>query len=111
MLFRSLRVLAVTTLERIAAEPEIPTVAESGVPGYEVTNWHGLIGPKGLPRLVVDRVHGEMTKVIKLKEMGARMNAVGVYAVGSTPEELLEKIRKEIEQWRKVVAQAGVRIQ
>jgi tripartite-type tricarboxylate transporter receptor subunit TctC len=105
-----LRALAVTTPERIATEPEIPTVAESGVPGYEVTNWHGLIGPKGLPRPVVERLHGEMMKVIKLKEMSDRLHAVGVSAVGSTPEQFLEKIRKEIEQWRKVVAQAGVRI-
>jgi len=105
-----LRALAVTTPERIAAEPEIPTVGESGVPGYEVTNWHGLIGPKGLPRAVVDRIHGEMMKVIKLKETGDRLNAVGVSPVGSTPEEFLEKIRKEIEQWRNVVARAGVRI-
>ena len=108
--FGRLRALAVTTPERIPAEPTIPTVAESGVPGYEVTNWHGLIGPKGLPRQVVDRLNGEINRAIKLKNMEDRLRADGVSPVGGTPEQLFEKIRKEIEQWRTVVAQAGVRI-
>ncbi len=59
-----LRALAVTTPQRIAAETNLPTVAASGVAGYEVTNWHGLIGPKVLPRAVVDRLHGEITRII-----------------------------------------------
>ena len=57
------RALAVTTPQRIAAEPDLPTIAEAGVPGYEVTNWHGLIGPKSIPRAVVDRLNGEMNKI------------------------------------------------
>lgn len=105
-----LRALAVTTPERIPAEPKIPTVAESGVPGYEVTNWHGLIGPKGLPRPVVDRINGEITRMIKLKAMVDRLHTNGVAPVGSTPEQFFEQIRKEIEQWRKVVVQAKVKI-
>jgi tripartite-type tricarboxylate transporter receptor subunit TctC len=105
-----LRALAVTTPERIAAEPDLPTVAESGVPGYEVTNWHGLIGPKGVPRAIVERLNGEMTKIIKLKEMEDRLQADGMSPAGGTPEQLYEQIRKEIEQWRQVVARAGIRI-
>ena len=105
-----LRALAVTTPERIAAEPDLPTVAESGVPGYEVTNWHGLIGPKGLPRAIVERLHGELTKILKLKDMEERLQADGVSPAGGTPEQLFEQIRKEIEQWRQVIARAKIRI-
>jgi tripartite-type tricarboxylate transporter receptor subunit TctC len=105
-----LRALAVTTPERIPAEPNLPTVAESGVPGYEVTNWHGLIGPKGLPRAVVNRLHGEITNLIKLKDMEERLQADGMSPAGGSSEQFFEQIRKEIEQWRQVVAQARIKI-
>ena len=105
-----LRALAVTTPERIAAEPGLPTIAESGVPGYEVTNWHALIGPKGLPRAVVERLNSEMNKILRLKETEERLQADGVSPAGGTPEQLFEQIRKEIEQWRQVIARAGVKI-
>ena len=105
-----LRALAVTTPERIAAEPNLPTIMESGVPGYEVTNWHALIGPKGLPRAVVERLHAETTKILKLKDMEERMQADGVSPAGGTPEQLYQQVTKEIEQWRQVIARAGVKI-
>lgn len=105
------RAIAVTTPDRLTAVPEIPTAAESGVPGYEVTNWHGLIGPKGLPRAVVDRLNAEVNKAIKAKDMDEKLLANGVSAAGGTPELLYELIRKEIEQWKKVVVAAGVKIQ
>jgi tripartite-type tricarboxylate transporter receptor subunit TctC len=105
-----LRALAVTTSARVPAEPGLPTVAESGVPGYEVTNWHGLIGPKGLPPLVVERLNGEMTKIIRGKDMEERLQSDGLSAAGGTPGELYEQIRKEIEQWRQVVLRAGIKI-
>ncbi len=104
------RALAVTTAERMPAEPAIPTVAESGVPGYEVTNWHGLIGPKGLPHPVVERMNGELKRIVTAKEMAHRLQTEGVAPVGGTPDQLFDLIRKEIDQWRKVVVQAGVRI-
>jgi tripartite-type tricarboxylate transporter receptor subunit TctC len=105
-----LRALAVTTPERIPAEPKLPTVAESGVPGYEVTNWHGLIGPKGLPRTVVNRMHDEVASLIKLKEMEERLQADGMSPAGGTSEQLYEQIRKELDQWRQVVARARIKI-
>ncbi len=104
------RALAVTTPQRIAAEPDLPTIAEAGVPGYEVTNWHGLIGPKSIPRAVVDRLNGEMNKILKAKEMEERLQGDGVSPSGGTPEQLAEQIRKEIDQWRQVVTRAGVKI-
>ena len=105
-----LRALAVTTPDRVAAEPGIPTVAESGVPGYEVTNWHGLIGPKGLPRPVVERLNAEMAKILGQKEMEDRLQSEGLAPAGGTPERLYEQVRKEIDVWKQVVARAGIKI-
>jgi tripartite-type tricarboxylate transporter receptor subunit TctC len=105
-----LRALAVTTPERVPAEPNLPTVAESGVPGYEVTNWHGLIGPKGLPRAVVNRMHDEVANLIKLKDMEDRLQADGMSPAGGTSEQFYEQIRKELDQWRQVVTRARIKI-
>ena len=104
-----LRALAVTTAHRLAAEPEIPTVAEAGVPGYQTTLWHGLIGPKGLPTAIVERVNAEVTRVLKLKEAAEQLQSDGVSPAGGTSEEFRETIRTEIEVWRKVVREAGVK--
>ena len=104
-----LRAIAVTTAKRIPALPEVPTIAESGVPGYDVTLWHGLIGPKGLPRAIVDRINGELTKSLKLKETAEQLQNDGVAPAGGTPEQFAAQIRKEIGIWRKVAADAGVK--
>ena len=105
-----LRALAVTTAERLAAEPDVPTVAESGVPGYEVSNWLALIGPKDLPRPVVERINAEVNRALALKDFEERLIHDGVLPAGGTPEQLFRLIRNELEQWRQVVARAGVRI-
>jgi len=104
-----LRALAVTTTYRISAEPGIPTVAESGVPGYQTVLWHGLIGPKGLPAPIVGRLNAEVTRVLKLKEASDQLQNDGVSPAGGTPEAFREAIRQEIETWRKVVREAGVK--
>jgi tripartite-type tricarboxylate transporter receptor subunit TctC len=104
-----LRAIAVTTAKRIAALPNVPTVAESGLPGYEVILWHGLIGPKGLPRPIVERVNGEVTKALKLKETAEQLQSDGVAPAGGTPEQFAAQIKKEIAVWRKVATDAGVK--
>jgi len=104
-----LRAIAVTTAKRIPALPDVPTVAESGVAGYEVVLWHGLIGPKGLPRAVVERLNRETGKALQLKETAAQLQNDGVAPAGGAPERFGAQIRKEIELWRKVVAEAGVK--
>ncbi|MGZ8211157.1 MAG: Bug family tripartite tricarboxylate transporter substrate binding protein [Burkholderiales bacterium] len=106
-----LRALGVTTASRIGAEPHIPTIAEAGVAGYEVTNWHGLIGPKGLPRAVVERMNAEANKAIRSKEVEERMQGDGVSPAGGAPEALRAQIEKEIPVWKQVVTRAGIRIQ
>ena len=104
-----LRALAVTTPRRLAAEPDIPTVTESALPGYEAILWHGLIGPKGLPSAIVDRVNAEVTTILKLKETADQLQNDGVSPAGGSPEEFRAAIRKEIAVWRKVVQEAGVK--
>ena len=104
-----LRGIAVTTPKRIEAAPDIPTVAESGLKGYEVILWHGLIAPKGLPKPILDRVNGELNKIVKSKDMQDKLAGDGVSAAGGTSEQFVALIRKDIDLWRKVVQKAGVK--
>jgi tripartite-type tricarboxylate transporter receptor subunit TctC len=106
-----LRVLAVTSAERLAAEPAIATLAESGLPGYEVILWHGLAGPKGLPRAIIDRINAEVGALIKSKDAAEQLQTDGVMPMRSTPEELQATLKKEIELWRKVIRDAGITLQ
>ena len=104
-----LRGIAVTSAKRIPALPDTPTIAEAGVKGYDSINWHGLIGPKGLPRPIVDRVNGELNKALKAKDMEEKLAADGVASAGGTPEEFGATIKRDIDTWRKVVQMAGVK--
>jgi tripartite-type tricarboxylate transporter receptor subunit TctC len=104
-----LKAIGVTTAKRIPALPDVPTVKESGLPGYEVILWHGLIGPKGLPKEVVARISGEVNKALKLKETDDQLQNDGVSAAGGTPEQFAATIKKEIGVWKKVAADAGVK--
>lgn len=105
-----LRGIAVTTAKRIGAEPTIPSISET-LPGYDVTNWHGVIVPRGTPRPIVDRINSDLTKALTNKEMVTRLAADGVAPAGGTPEDFGARIAREIELWRKIVAQAGVKSQ
>jgi tripartite-type tricarboxylate transporter receptor subunit TctC len=87
----------------------VPTVNESGVKGYDVVLWHGLIGPKGLPRPIVDRINAEAGKALKVKETADQLQNDGVAPAGGTPEQFAAQIKKEIGVWRKVAADAGVK--
>jgi tripartite-type tricarboxylate transporter receptor subunit TctC len=104
-----LKAIGVTTAKRIPALPEVPTVAESGLPGYEVVLWHGLIGPKGLPKAVVDRINGDVNKSLHQKETAEKLESDGVAPAGGTPEQFAAQIKKEIGVWKKVAADAGVK--
>ena len=106
-----LRALAVTTPKRQLALPDIPTVAESGVPGYEAGQWYALIGPKGLPAPIVARINGEVAKLLELEETARRLQHDGMSPVGGTPEQLLAMIKREIQTWQKIVTHLGIKIQ
>ena len=102
-----LRALAVTTKDRISAAPDIPTVAEAALPGYEVVLWHGLAGPKNLPQAIVDRINGDVNKSLRSPEMVDRLAADGVSPAGGSADKFMAQIKRDIEVWRKVVQLTG----
>jgi tripartite-type tricarboxylate transporter receptor subunit TctC len=106
-----LRAIGMTTAQRSKSEPEIPTIAESGVPGYEASNWHALIAPKGLPRPIQERLNSEINKIVASPEFGKTLLANGVEPAGGTPAELHEYMRRDFYKWRKVVQDANIRIE
>jgi tripartite-type tricarboxylate transporter receptor subunit TctC len=103
-----LRGLAVSTPQRSPFLPDLPTIAEAGVPGYDTSAWYGLVMPTGTPRAIIARVNTETTKVLKLPDVKARLDATGMVPGTSTPEELARKIRGEIAKWAKVVNALGL---
>jgi len=107
---RKLRAIAVTSAKRSLAMPDLPTVAESGVPGYEVTSWSGILAPAGTPADIVKRLNTEFNKIIGAPEMKSRMLEFGHEPVGGAPEIFGEQIRKEIAKWAPVVRAAGVKV-
>ncbi len=103
------RAIGMTSAQRIPTEPGIPALAEA-VPGYEATNWHAMIGPKGIPPAAVERINSEVRRIVAAKDMENTLHASGVFPGASgTPGELQELIRKDYEQWKKVVIQAGIK--
>lgn len=104
-----LRAIAVTTPKRVDAFPDVPTINESGLKGYETVLWHGLIGPKNLPRPIVDRLNGDLNKILQNKDMQDKLAGDGVTAAGGTPEQFGATIKRDIDTWRKVVQKAGVK--
>ncbi|MGZ5064822.1 MAG: tripartite tricarboxylate transporter substrate binding protein [Usitatibacter sp.] len=103
-----LRALAQTGASRSAVAPDIPTVAEAGVPGYELTVWFGLVAPAGTPREVVGKLNAEVLKILAMPDVRERFLAQGVEPLGSTPEEFRDHIRAQMAKWGKVVRDAGV---
>lgn len=106
-----LRGLAVTTSKHISAAPELPTVAEAGIRGYEVILWHGLVGPKGIPKAIVYRLNSEASQILKSKAMEDLLAADGVTPAGGTPEQFQALIKTDIERWRKGVERAGIKVE
>jgi len=104
-----LRALAVTMPRRLGALPDVPTIAESGYPGYDVTLWYGLIGPKGLPPAIVQRINTEVNKVLALPATPEKFQADGAEPAGGTPQAFHDLIARETAHWREVVGQLGVK--
>jgi len=105
-----LRALAVTTPKRISAAPDVPTVGESGYPSYEVTNWHGLVGPKGLPKDIVVRLNREVNEALKSGDVAKVLAGDGLEPAGGSAEEFAAIIKNEVARWGQVVKQAGVKV-
>lgn len=101
--------VAVTSPQRAKSSPQIPTVAESGVPGYAVTNWYGVLAPANTPRSIVERLHREIAASLRQPDLAKRFAADGAEAVSSTPKEFAAHIRSENQKWSKVVKDTGIK--
>ena len=106
-----LRALAVSGARRSAVLPDLPTIAESGVAGYETTTWHGWLAPAGTPAPIVNKVHTELTRAARAPEVAERLAADGGEAVGGPPEVFQKLITTEIARWRKVVQAANIKVE
>ena len=105
-----IRALGVTTAKRPKAIPDIPTIAEAGVPGYASGVWYALLAPAGTPRAIVDRLNNETLAVLKKPEFAKLLVDEAIDAIGSTPEELTQFIKSEMDKWAKVVKDADIHI-
>ncbi len=105
-----LRALAVTTARRSAAVPGVPTIAESGVPGYDTATWYAVVVPAGTPRPVIGKLHTDLTQALNLPDVRERLTGVGVDLIGSTPEYLAGFIRTEIIKLGQLVKLSGARV-
>ncbi len=105
-----LRALGVSSATRIPALPDVPTIAEAGVPGYEAIGWNGLVGPSGMPQAVVDQLNGTVVKIMQMPEVSKRLSALGLEPRTSTPAEFSVFLKAEVVKWAKVVKDSGARV-
>lgn len=104
-----LKALAVTTAKRAKAFPNVPTVAESGLPGYELSGWYAVFVPAKTPKPVVDRLHAELVKALKQDDVRARFALIGADPVGSSPQELAATLKTETARWEKIVRERNIK--
>lgn len=105
-----LRALAVTTAERSISAPELPTVAESGLPGYEAMPWLGLVAPAGTPQTVVDLIYREVNEILKLQDVKDRFKSLGLDIIGNTPSQFEAFILKDQKKWAQVINDSGAKV-
>ncbi|MGZ5138195.1 MAG: tripartite tricarboxylate transporter substrate-binding protein, partial [Burkholderiales bacterium] len=104
-----LRALGVTSKERSTVVPDVPTIAESGLPGYEATTWYGMLAPAKTRTLIITKLHDQMIEVLKLPDIREKLLAQGLEPVGNRPDQFAAIISMELVKWSKVVAAAGVK--
>jgi tripartite-type tricarboxylate transporter receptor subunit TctC len=104
-----IRGLAVSGSQRVKLMPELPTISESGVPGFVVTQWNGLLAPAGTPRGIVEFLNREINNTLQQPEVAARLTALGSEAAGSTAEQLAAQMKADRAKWAKVIREAGIR--
>jgi tripartite-type tricarboxylate transporter receptor subunit TctC len=102
--------LAVSSANRSPVMPGLATVAESGLPGFDVTNWFAVLAPAATPKPIVEKLHREIAKIVTSQEMRARFASQGAEPIGSTPEECVKHMRSELAKWSKVIREAGIRL-
>ncbi|MGZ5224207.1 MAG: tripartite tricarboxylate transporter substrate binding protein [Burkholderiales bacterium] len=103
-----LRALGVTTAARSTALPTIPTLAEAGVPGFDVTIWYGILATGRTPTMIIDKLYADLARALQSRDVRQQLTSLGLEPVGNAPAEFSAKVRAEIAQWAKVVKQAGI---
>ena len=98
-----------SSTKRLSPIPELPTISESGLPGYEAALWYGINAPRGTPQEVISRLHVEIENVLRLADVKAQLMRTDLEPVGSSPEQYDAYVRSEILKWRKVVKSAGIK--
>ncbi|MDP1535769.1 MAG: tripartite tricarboxylate transporter substrate binding protein [Burkholderiales bacterium] len=104
-----LRALAVSSAQRSTSLPDIPSLQETGIPGFDVSQWYGLFAPAGTPRPVIDRIHREVAEILKTADMQKRMAGDGADAVGSTPAQFAAYVKDESARWAEVIKKSGIK--
>jgi tripartite-type tricarboxylate transporter receptor subunit TctC len=104
------RALAVSSATRVSVLPDVPTIAESGVPGFEMLGWYAIVAPAGTPRRIVDILHGHIARTLQSPDVRSRFLALGIDPVGQGPEELARFMRAEIDKWTKVIRASGAKV-
>jgi tripartite-type tricarboxylate transporter receptor subunit TctC len=105
------RALGVTTAARSQAMPDLPSISEAGLPGYEATQWFGVLAPAGTPRAIIDRLHHEMVTALRSADVKQSLASEGAEVVASTPEQFAAYMRSETDKWSKVIKAAGIKPQ
>ena len=106
-----MRAYGVSSARRTAVAPEIPTIAEAGVPGYEVVQWFGVLAPAATPRDVVAKLHATMVRVLQDPAVRERFKSDGADPVGNTPEEFAGVIQADMKKWSRVIRDTGIRLE
>lgn len=107
----ALRAVAVTTARRVAALPNVPTIAESGLPGFDISTWYGMWAPAGTPPALLHRLSSEIAAIVRLPEVREQFAGLGAEPVGDTPEEFSAFTRSELAKWSRIVKQSGARLE
>jgi tripartite-type tricarboxylate transporter receptor subunit TctC len=106
---QKLKAIAIASTTRAKMAPDLPTMIESGVPGFVVTQWHGMLAPRGTPRPVIERLHREIVKAVQRPEVAGRLALDGTEGIASSPQDFAAHLGSEREQWAKVAKQANIR--
>ena len=105
-----LRAIAVTSAQRAPALPDVPTIAESGLPGFEATSWFGIVAPTGTPPAIIARINADVNQWLQSPEAKDKLLAQGAVAAGGSPEQFAAYIHAETEKWARVVKASGAKV-
>lgn len=105
-----IRALAVTSKQRSAVLPQVPTLSESGLPGVDLVTWNGFVAPAGVSKEIITKLHAEITRILQLPETRAQLSEIGMDVVASTPEQFAKTIKDDTEKFGRIIKQAGIRL-